>query len=653
MQKINLLPSEIYNKISAGEVVERPASIVKELVENSIDAGSDNIVVDVVDGGITNIIVSDNGSGIDRDYIKTAFLPHATSKISDSKDLESIATLGFRGEALPSIAAISSVEIKTKSIDDTIGIKYQIKGGIEGDICEIDCNNGTIIEVRNIFFNTPARQKFLKKPKSEEHEITAIIQGLILANPNVAIKYSADGKVIFNSNGKGLENAIYSIYPTSITKELIYVEENNNNIIVKGYIGLPSLTKPNRNFQTTIVNGRLITNTTISTAVSQAYGNMLMKRSFPVFCLEIIMPFDMLDVNVTPSKTDVRFSDNRAVFSSVYHTVLNGLNKNKNYFSANNTYSFEEELQKEGAISIKKEEFENTKRQSNDLHFGNNTIKSQIDNIVKNIDNPSEKEEYTSKKQANLEENSTKNSLLEQFKDIKPDKKFVMPQTSTLLKANDISSSNFKLNPTISQSTMFDEIEEELSLSLKIVGQIFNCYVLVTKGETAYIIDQHAAHERLIYDQLIRQLEDKNIATQPLLTPQIVELSAVDSGIISEMLEDIKAIGFDIEEFGQYTFKINSIPIIFPTFNASKFINTLISEKNSLAQIKLDKVLHEEIAKKACKSAIKAGQKLKDAEIQKLVELIEQNMPTQCPHGRPTIIKFSRKDIDKLFKRIL
>ncbi len=208
MQKINLLPSEIYNKISAGEVVENPASIVKELVENSIDAGSNNIVVEIVDGGITSVIVSDNGHGISKEYIKQAFLPHATSKISTSEDLENIATLGFRGEALPSIAAISTVQIKTKATDENIGVQYTIKGGIGGEVVDIDCNPGTTIDVRNIFFNTPARQKFLKKPKSEEHEITSIIQGLILANPNIAIKYVADGKVIFQSNGKGLENAL-------------------------------------------------------------------------------------------------------------------------------------------------------------------------------------------------------------------------------------------------------------------------------------------------------------------------------------------------------------------------------------------------------------------------------------------------------------
>ena len=329
MQVINLLPSEIYNKISAGEVVENPASVVKELVENSIDAGSNNIVIDIVDGGITSIIISDNGHGISRDYIKNAFLPHATSKIKSSEDLENISTLGFRGEALPSIVAISSVQLTTKAIDEFVGSKYCIKGGVGEEITDVDCNYGTTIEVRNLFFNTPARQKFLKKPKSEEHEITAIVQGLILANPNVAIKYVADGKVIFNSNGKGLENALYSIYPSSITKNMVYIESERYNIQVRGYISLPNTTKSNRTFQTTIVNGRLIKNSLIETAVSNAYGNSLMKRSYPIFCLEILMPFDMLDVNVTPNKTDVRFSDPRSVFSSIYNAVKNCLERRK------------------------------------------------------------------------------------------------------------------------------------------------------------------------------------------------------------------------------------------------------------------------------------------------------------------------------------
>lgn len=662
MQVINLLPSEIYNKISAGEVVENPASVVKELVENSIDAGSNNIVIDIVNGGITSIIISDNGHGISRDYIKSAFLPHATSKIKDSNDLENIATLGFRGEALPSIAAISSVELTTKAIDELVGAKFTIKGGESGEVIDIDCNYGTKIEVRNLFFNTPARQKFLKKPKSEEHEITSIVQGLILANPNIAIKYIADGKVIFNSNGKGLENALYSIYPVSITKNMVYLESERYNIKVRGYISLPNLTKSNRNYQTTIVNGRLIKNATIETAVNNAYGNALMKRCYPVFCLEIIMPFDMLDVNVTPNKTDVRFSDSRSVFSSVYHAVQNCLQANQKFFESENSnddlFKDTDKIQNnyENKPNLEQNQ-ENISKISQNLEQ-NDKIAATIVNQFNSINNKDIKHIDEPIKQAkdNSEGNSKSNisDWLAKFNNIQSEKKSEYKNNSAILKANDSNgiSPNFRSAPQI-KSDLFSEIEEEFSLNHKIIGQLFNCYLIVTKGEYAYIIDQHATHERLIYDKLIVELENKNIASQPLLTPQIVRVSPNDSITIESLLDDIKNIGFDIENFGDYTFKINSIPVIFENFNGEKFISSLLEEKFKLKRLDIKELLHNEIAKQACKSAIKAGQKLNDFEIESLIKNIEQNKPTQCPHGRPTIIKFNKKDIDKIFKRIV
>lgn len=671
MQVINLLPSEIYNKISAGEVVENPASVVKELVENSIDAGSNNIVIDIVDGGITSIIISDNGHGISRDYIKNAFLPHATSKIKSSEDLENISTLGFRGEALPSIVAISSVQLTTKAIDEFVGSKYCIKGGVGEEITDVDCNYGTTIEVRNLFFNTPARQKFLKKPKSEEHEITAIVQGLILANPNVAIKYVADGKVIFNSNGKGLENALYSIYPSSITKNMVYIESERYNIQVRGYISLPNTTKSNRTFQTTIVNGRLIKNSLIETAVSNAYGNSLMKRSYPIFCLEILMPFDMLDVNVTPNKTDVRFSDPRSVFSSIYNAVKNCLERNQKYFEAENNSSENDKIVASIIEENKQNNYENTsnleqKSENNSKLSQNieqnsslNNILDRISNLgkVQDIDNKSQKANQNIEKTCNLDNatNIKENSLLNKFSNIKADKKFEIPNNSPILKACDSVAETRLPNikkPQI-ESDLFSEIEEEFSLNHRIIGQLFNCYLIVTKGANAYIIDQHATHERLIYDKLIVELESKNIATQPLLASQIVTLSPQDCTIIEELLEDINKLGFEMEQFGDYTYKINSVPIIFENFNCEKFINSLLEEKFKLKRIDIKEILHDEIAKKACKSAIKAGQKLSDFEIESLIKNVEQNKPVQCPHGRPTIIKFNKKDIDKVFKRII
>ncbi|MEG1646651.1 MAG: DNA mismatch repair endonuclease MutL, partial [Clostridia bacterium] len=326
--KINLLDSLIYNRIAAGEVVEKPASVVKELVENSIDAGSAEITISIQNGGIDNITITDNGCGIDVSDIKNAFLPHATSKISKIDDLDSICTLGFRGEALPSIASVSKITVKSKTLNSEIGCKLTVIGGICGEVENCACNEGTVFEVNNLFYNTPARAKFLKKAKTEENNISQVVTQLILANPDVAFKYIVEGKTIYKTIGNGLENIIYDVYQPNIAKNLLQVSFENNGYKIFGYVSNNNLTKPNKSYQTTIVNGRFIVNNTISTAVTQAYGNNLMKRCYPVYVLNLIIPFDDLDVNVTPNKSDVRFIDSQIIFSLVYRAVKDALLKN-------------------------------------------------------------------------------------------------------------------------------------------------------------------------------------------------------------------------------------------------------------------------------------------------------------------------------------
>ena len=368
------------------------------------------------------------------------------------------------------------------------------------------------------------------------------------------------------------------------------------------------------------------------------------------------MPFDMLDVNVTPSKTDVRFADSRSVFSSVYRAVQNALSSNRKIFSSNNNEAYEiikNEIAADEIAQNCSKNMPNLEQNSNNNYKldQKQEVKPDLSQIITKL---AEKENTEEKEPEKQNSQPKSNDLLEKFSQIKSDKKFEFPNNSSIFKAGESTSTiNFNKKPPIVKSNLFDEIDEEFSVTHQIIGQIFNCYLIVAKGNEVYLIDQHAAHERLIYDKFIMQIEEKNIATQPLLTPQVIEVSAKDSTLIENLLEDIRKIGFDIEEFGNFTFKINSIPIIFPTFDGSKFINELLQERNSLKNIDLKDVLHSEIAKKACKSAIKAGQKLKDMEIRDLIEKIEQNKPIQCPHGRPTIIKFTKKDIDKLFKRIL
>lgn len=680
MAKINLLTSDVFNRISAGEVVERPKSVVKELVENSIDAGATNITVEIVDGGITMVKISDNGSGIENEYVESAFLPHATSKVEKYDDLDTIATLGFRGEALASIASVSNVELTTRYVDEQIGTFLELRGGEKVKHTPCDRDAGTTIIVRNLFFNTPARQKFLKKAKSEEADITAVMQGLIVSNPDIAIKYFADGKCIYTSNGRGLENAVYSIYPTTITKHLTYFEHTVGNISVHGYISTPELTKGSRNYQTTIVNGRLIKNQIIDVAVMKAYGNRLMKRAFPVFVLDIVMPFDSLDINVTPSKTDVRFIDERAVFSAVYHSVEYALANANNIFHStapkedvpviqnneitNPTLPKIEVVEKkdnilekpsfnyEKAVNLELNEVEKPvleqKKQENTVFENNNETDKKPAGFVKSVEKAEQKTEDTRK--------TAMRSTIQDIMNIKASEKISVPSPSTLLKVCDSGYSAPVNREQIKnvQTTLFDDIEEELSFSdSKVLGQIFSTYILVTKANNLYIIDQHAAHEKMLYDKLIKGIKDKELIAQPLLTPQIVQLSAVECDYINDYLDDFAKIGLVMEEFGDDTFKISSIPTILKGFNAEKFINLILADKYKFSQIKLEELLHEQLAVTACKAAIKGGMQLKDIEINALIKDIEQNKPIQCPHGRPTIVKMSKTDIDKMFKRIL
>ena len=321
MADINVLDSSVYNLISAGEVIERPSSVVKELVENAIDAGASKITLQIEEGGIRSISVADNGCGMNESNLAKAFLPHATSKLKEANDLDCISTLGFRGEALASIAAISQVTVKTKTCDSEIGCEISVNAGKTGEITPCGCNDGTLIKVENLFYNTPVRARFLKKPKAEEAFVTQTVSALILSNPEISFRYIVDGKAVFNTVG-GLEDAVFQVYSNEIANNLIYFDENfPGGYRVYGYTGKRDLSRHNKNYQTTIINGRIIQNQTISVAASQAYGNAMMKRCFPVFVINIVMPFDEVDVNVHPSKSEVRFRDTNKIFSCVYHAI--------------------------------------------------------------------------------------------------------------------------------------------------------------------------------------------------------------------------------------------------------------------------------------------------------------------------------------------
>lgn len=656
MAKINVLDSSIFNLISAGEVVERPSSVVKELVENSIDAGATSLSVEIKDGGISMICVTDDGSGIDRENMRLAFLPHATSKLSKAEDLDNIATLGFRGEALASIAAVAQVTMTSKTQEEEIGNYIVLHAGKVVDEGKRAIAQSTSILVENLFFNTPVRKKFLKKPKQEEANVTQVMVQLALANPDIKIKYIADSKTVFQTNG-GLEEAIYAVYSADIANELIPFDYTFDTYRVYGYTGAPTLSKHNRNYQTIIINGRIIANATISTAVAQAYGNRLMTRTFPVFVLNIIMPFDEVDVNVHPTKTDVRFEDTHRVFSCVYKAVSNALadhEKKLIFGSAPKSDAPIGDTQKASDAAI-----DNVVGNASVavVKKGGSAGTSLQDKLFGQSDaDTSDYQKLIEKQRRVVEELKYEKDLPKSKFATVQDGNKILPSTPKAplgaAEANDIKY-DFKQKDEKVQSSLLQMIDDQLENKYRVVGQIFDTYLILESDGAVYFIDQHACHERFIYDNLLRQVNAREVDTQYMLIPYIVECNNNQYEFMLQMMDNFKTLGFDIEEFGDLSFKVNSVPYILRDINLGVFFANLFEERQSVQALKNSDIIKDKLAQKACKSAIKAGEKLSDKQIRDLLDSMKDGIPLQCPHGRPAVLKYSRKDFDKLFKRIV
>ncbi len=661
MAKINVLDSSVYNKIAAGEVVERPASVVKELVENSIDAGATIISIEIIDGGISEIKISDNGCGIEKEYIKTAFLPHATSKIKEVSDLENILTLGFRGEALASITAISKVTLISRVNASDVANVIKLEGGTVKEEYETGRNVGTTMIVNDIFFNVPARQKFLKSAKSEGAEITNLVSRFILAHPEISFEYVADGKTVYTSSGKTSEEAIYSVYGKEAITQSLKVNFERNNFKIRGYVGRPSFSKPNRTYQTLILNGRYIVNNTISMAITNAFGEMLMKRKYPFYVLYFTLPTDFVDVNVHPNKMDVRFENSGHIYSLFYEAVSRCLGQMDYVASADQTgveKTIELQQDKNILSSLK-----NIDMSSNVSIKAEHKAAPKIDKAGVNL-NPfskntsdlsvSEKQVYKEAILSAADDNSRGgisdgfglgSKLLERL--IKSD-----------LKQDEYSSQN---NKTFAANKLYEEYKtaekQQTSLNImptiKKIGKIFNTYIIVEVDDDIFFIDQHAAHERVLYEKFKRQYEQKNIVIQPLLFPYVLSLNSLEVGIINENLASIRALGFDIEEFGDNTFKISSVPAIVSDIDFDKFFSEFISDSRNIAKNNSE-LINDYLMQHSCKSAVKGGNDLSDSEITSLFESMgDMKIKLFCPHGRPIAIRLSKTDVEKWFKRIV
>ena len=656
MAKINLLDSSIYNLIAAGEVVERPASVIKELVENAIDAGAKNVTIEIRDGGISFMQVSDDGSGIEEEDIKNAFLPHATSKIKIASDLDSIATLGFRGEALASIASVSKVRVVSKTGSSDVGTSLEVSGGKFGDIKKVSSNVGTTMTVEDLFYCVPARAKFLKKPKTEEQEITNIVSRTILAHPDICFNYFVDGKKQLSSFGSTKKEALFSIYGKEAVKETLEVKASRDGVSVDGFVGRPTFSKSNRTYQTLIINGRYVVNLTVQTAVANAYGDFLMKRQYPFFVLYLNVPVDEIDVNVHPNKLDVKFLKSNLVYSVIFEAVSRALNEMD--------YIKEVEIDNK-PLSISLPQTQQSKTEKIDKMGVN------LNPFSANLDNVSEKEKSNltdivvdsmiqdSKSDSLLEDNfGTGSRLLERINDKVSHNDMTAYDSASYENSKKSYSVVSGKSTSETYKSLFDnKVKKQQDFATNEIiniGKIFNTYLIIQWGDNIYLIDQHAGHERIRYEKLKAEYETGSIAVQPMLLPYVLTLNSEDSRIIEANLDAIRSVGFEIDEFGDNSYKISAVPVIVDGIDFDKFFSMFLAEKLNKSKITEAELVKESLMQMACKSAIKGGDDLSKDEIDRLLkEMQEQKVTLFCPHGRPVIVRITKNEIEKWFKRIV
>jgi len=657
--EIQVLEKHIANKISAGEVVEKPASVVKELVENSLDAGANSILIEIENGGIDKITIIDNGKGIDSEDVKTAFLPHATSKIKTTDDLFNIGTLGFRGEALASISAVSEIEMTTKTKETDIGTFIKIAGGDIEAFEERAANTGTKIVVKNLFFNTPARKKFLRKPKLEESEITHLVQRLILANPTIKFKYITDGKMIYNTLGSGCYDNIYTIYGKEIADNIIEVNYSNHKYTLTGYIGKPKIAKPNRTFQTLFINKRIVTNFMISSAVGNAYESFLMKGKFPFYVLNLTIPNDAVDVNVHPTKQEVKF-DNTGEIYSFFLNAISDVLFNLNYVSTIDDIAEEnEEEAPEEVVEIEESKAEEKPVEKEEINFSNPISRTSFVKEKEPENLETSFMTFAKKYQTMISQDEGKSFDRTRSDEIvfnasnRLDEIKINSMTIEKPQTQKVEVKEVKEREVEEKEVQEEQVDFAANLqNFKVVGTIFSTYIILEADDKMYMIDQHACHERKNYDKFVAEFESQGITTQPLMIPYVFTCSASEFAFFIENQDTFKSLGFEIDEFGQNTLKIYEIPYFLSDINLENLINDIRKDLGVFNKNQLD-FLKDSLAKKACKASVKAGDTLTKEEISALLHDLEEHKVLLCPHGRPVVVEITKSQIEKWFKRKL
>ena len=674
MSKIIELPEILANQIAAGEVVERPASIVKELVENAVDASSTAVTVEIKGGGIDFIRITDNGCGIEKEQVRKAFLPHATSKIRSADDLETVASLGFRGEALSSIAAVAKVELVTKTDEGISGIRYVIEGGEEKSCDEIGCPEGTTFIIRDLFFNTPARRKFLKSKMTEAGYVESFIQRLALSHPTISFKFICDNKNKVSTSGNGnLKDVIYNIFGRDVAMNLLPVKGNENGILVDGYIGKPVISRGNRNYENYFVNGRYLKNNIISKAIEEGYKGHAMVHKFPFTALMISMDPHAFDANVHPAKMEMRFRNAEELYSSVMSAVRSSFVKkelipkvglgNEQKVKENARKIPEPFEKKRRAIEerfsslsseqikqiAKKKENEDVSEISNRrssieeriarLHVGENaSIQKEID---KAIPKAMEKNNIDSEKTENNTEINTEQPQLQQ--PVQPEKTKVelVKETDSYAKGTQMSFADVPL------------LSEEARPKHRIIGQVFRTYWLVEYDEKLFFVDQHAAHEKVMYEKLKKDLDNNTIVQQMVAPPIILTFSIKEQQKFELCEESFKKLGFLIEEFGGNEYCIRGVPANLLGIDPQElFIEVFDQIEENSGKMNME-MITDKLASMACKAAVKGNTTMSYEEMDSLMEqLMKLDNPYQCPHGRPTIISMTKYELEKKFKRV-
>ena len=638
--KIKLLDSMVFNRIAAGEVVEKPASIVKELVENSIDAKATVISIEIECGGKKKIVVSDNGSGIMKEDLHNAFMPHATSKIAKIEDLDTIKTLGFRGEALASIASVCHIYASSKTKDDEVGHSIRIDGGLFSEVNDIARNEGTTIEASDLFYNAPVRAKFLRRDKIEEGEITHLVEKFMLAHPEISFLYVVDGKQVYNTISSQLSDIIYTIYGKDVYQNLINVDSEEDGMKLTGFIVSPKFSKVNRTNQTLFVNGRFVENYLISSAVQGAFEPFLMKGRFPIYILGLTVDPQSVDVNIHPTKKEVKFENPNKIFGFVRRSVEDALMRSN--------------------------------------HIANFEVKSMDDNLFTETElkDPLNNEGFTHVPVADIEPLPIKEG--KSYRDIRPDEKIEYPKIDVEIQTKKVKRQlpDF-MNITIEEEIpinkpggkiFFDQTQAEHAAQIlqgkekpkfltasvkdemKILGVLFATYIVVEYDEKAYFIDQHAAHERTLYDKLCQAVESSALMKQPLLVAYEVELSGKDKIKFMETKEALGSLGFDVEET-QRGIAISAVPLILSSIDLNAFVESVLKD-DAIFQKSKSEILKERLAQYACKHAIKAGDHISQDEIAFLIDQMRKGV-LLCPHGRPIVLEMTKRDFEKLFKRVV